>query len=90
MLGRRQAFVYGEVKLHEDAPLPVGGNGNEYEHDERIISYERAKKEYNETQYDILIEGCIHKGIDEQLATKIYTDLEDFALYGLAYLSPVV
>jgi DNA polymerase-3 subunit alpha len=82
VLGRRQAFVYGEVKLHNDAPLPVGGNGNEYEHDERVISYERAKKEYNENQYDVLIEGCVHKGIDEQLAIKIYTDLEDFALYG--------
>lgn len=83
VLGRKQAFVYGEVKLHDDAPLPVGGNGNEYEHDERVISYERAKKEYNENQYDVLIEGCVHKGIDEQLAIKIYTDLEDFALYGL-------
>lgn len=82
VLGRKQAFIYGEVKLHEDVPLPVGGNGNEYENDERIISYERAKKEYNQSDYDLLIEGCIHKGINEKLAIKIYTDLEDFALYG--------
>ncbi|WP_346938258.1 DNA polymerase III subunit alpha [uncultured Clostridium sp.] len=82
VLGRKQAFVYGEVRLHEDVLTPIGGNGNEYEKDERIISYERAKKEYNEGDYDLLIEGCVHRDIDEQLAIKIYTDLEDFSLYG--------
>lgn len=67
VLGRRQAFIYGEVQL---------------ENTKEIISHEEAKLKYPSSEYDILINGCIHNGIEKEIAEKIYTDLEDFALYG--------
>lgn len=73
VLGRKNAFIYGEVELKNE--LDNEGHA-------KIITYEEAKKQYKHDEYNILIEGCIHRGIEEKLANKIYTDLEDFALYG--------
>lgn len=67
VLGRRQAFIYGEVELKKT---------------KEIISHEKAKEMYSEDEYCVIINGCIHNGISKEIAEKIYTDLEDFALYG--------
>jgi DNA polymerase-3 subunit alpha len=68
VLGQKNNFIYGLVKTII--------NGEEQE-----VSHEYAKKN-NIEKYEIIIEGAIHRGVSEEIATKIYTDLEDFALYG--------
>ena len=68
VFGQRNNFIYGLVKINE--------NGKEIEY-----TYEFAKQN-NIQNYNVIIEGCIHRGVEESISTKIFTDLEDFALYG--------
>jgi len=68
VFGQRNNFIYGLVSIDEN------GEKKEYTHE--------YAKEHNLKNYNIIIEGCINRGVNEKIASKIYTDLEDFALYG--------
>lgn len=68
VFGQRNNFIYGLVKVTEN------GETKEYTHE--------YVKQNNIQNYEIIIEGAIHRGVIEETASKIYTDLEDFALYG--------
>lgn len=71
---QRDAFIYGEVKMN-----------NEFNNDGTNIirTYEDVKSNNIDTnEYTIIADGAINKGIDEQIAIKIFNDLAEFAKYG--------
>ena len=75
IMGQRDAFLYGEVKML-----------NEFNNDDVnvIKTYEEVKKANIPTsEYEVIIEGCLHRGVKEEIALKIFNDLENWASYGL-------
>lgn len=75
ILAQRDAFLYGEVKML-----------NEFNNDGTnvIKTYEEVKKTNTSTsEYEVIIEGCLHRGVKEEIALKIFSDLENWASYGL-------
>ena len=71
---QKDAFIYGEVKMN-----------NEFNNDGTNIirTYEDVKANNIDTnEYTIIADGAINKGIDEQIAIKIFNDLAEFAKYG--------
>lgn len=75
ILAQRDAFLYGEVKML-----------NEFNNDGTnvIKTYEEVKKTNTPTsEYEVIIEGCLHRGVKEEIALKIFSDLENWASYGL-------
>ena len=71
---QRDAFIYGEVKMN-----------NEFNNDGTNIirTYEDVKaNNIDSNEYTIIADGAINKGIDEQIAIKIFNDLAEFAKYG--------
>lgn len=68
VLGQKNNFIYGLVKVN------INGEKKEFTHE--------YAKQNQLKDYEIIMEGAIHRGVSEKIATKIYTDLEDFALYG--------
>lgn len=74
IMGQRDAFLYGEVKML-----------NEFNNDGTNIikTYEEVKKANIPTsEYEVVIEGCLHRGIKEEVALKIFGDLEAWSQYG--------
>ena len=74
IMGQRDAFLYGEVKML-----------NEFNNDGTNIikTYEEVKKaNISTSEYEIVIEGCLHRGIKEEVALKIFGDLEAWSQYG--------
>lgn len=59
---------------------------NEFNNDGTSIikTYEEVKKANTPTsEYEVIIEGCLHRGVKEEIALKIFSDLENWASYGL-------
>lgn len=49
-----------------------------------LKTYEEVKKANIPTsEYEVVIEGCLHRGVKEEIALKIFNDLENWASYGL-------
>lgn len=69
VLGQRNNFIYGLVEFQID--------GKKF-----TTTHELAKEYLTDIKYNIVIDGAIHKGIDIEIAKKVFDDLEDFALYG--------